>query len=128
MSMAAEEIARVEHVVGSLADENDVDALAFFDRKVDSRLAINSPFLHKMQVRHFVLSQIAPMVLTTGAVVLAVFVRVTWLDLSVFAVMWLLTGLGISAGYHRPLCHRSFKAAQPLRIALNCVASSGAAR
>src|SRR4051812_22309105 len=38
-----------------------------------------------------------------------------WQDLVVFAVMYLLTGLGITVGYHRLFTHRSFQTTRGLR-------------
>jgi len=32
----------------------------------------------------------------------------TWLDWTMFAVLYIVTGLGITVGYHRLLAHRSF--------------------
>jgi stearoyl-CoA desaturase (delta-9 desaturase) len=42
----------------------------------------------------------------------------SWADVVLFAVFYVLTGLGITVGYHRHFTHGSFKAARPLRIAL----------
>lgn len=42
----------------------------------------------------------------------------TWLDIAIGAVMYVVTGLGVTVGYHRHFTHGSFKAKRPLRIAL----------
>jgi stearoyl-CoA desaturase (delta-9 desaturase) len=39
-------------------------------------------------------------------------------DLAVFAFMYLLTGFGVTIGYHRLLTHRAFDAPRPVRYAL----------
>ncbi|MDT3397409.1 hypothetical protein RKE29_12245 [Streptomyces sp. B1866] len=39
-------------------------------------------------------------------------------DLVAFAVMYLVAGIGVSAGYHRLLAHRSFRTGRGVRIAL----------
>jgi stearoyl-CoA desaturase (Delta-9 desaturase) len=39
-------------------------------------------------------------------------------DLLVFAIMYAITGLGITVGFHRLFTHRSFKTVQPIRAAL----------
>jgi stearoyl-CoA desaturase (delta-9 desaturase) len=39
-------------------------------------------------------------------------------DLIAFAVMYVISGLGVSTGYHRLLAHRSFKTYRPLRFVL----------
>ena len=41
-----------------------------------------------------------------------------WTDLGLFAGFYLLTGLGVTVGYHRHFTHRSFKAKRVLRIVL----------
>jgi stearoyl-CoA desaturase (Delta-9 desaturase) len=41
-----------------------------------------------------------------------------WSDIAVFAIMYLLTGLGVTVGFHRLFTHRSFKARTPVRAAL----------
>jgi stearoyl-CoA desaturase (delta-9 desaturase) len=41
-----------------------------------------------------------------------------WTDVVLFAVLYVVTGLGITVGFHRHFTHGSFKARRPLRIAL----------
>src|SRR6478752_10241793 len=41
-----------------------------------------------------------------------------WTDVVLAAVFYVISGLGITVGYHRYFTHGSFKAARPLRIAL----------
>ncbi len=41
-----------------------------------------------------------------------------WADVAIAAVFYVITGLGITVGFHRYFTHGSFKAARPLRIAL----------
>jgi stearoyl-CoA desaturase (delta-9 desaturase) len=38
-----------------------------------------------------------------------------WSDVIVFAVLYLITGLGITVGFHRHLTHRAFKTSRPVR-------------
>ena len=45
-------------------------------------------------------------------------------DLIVFAIVYPLTGLGITVGFHRHLTHRSFKAKQPVRAAFAILGSA----
>jgi stearoyl-CoA desaturase (delta-9 desaturase) len=42
---------------------------------------------------------------------------VGWLDLAVMAVLYVLTGLGITVGYHRLLTHRAFQTSRPVLYA-----------
>ncbi|MEV5706831.1 acyl-CoA desaturase [Actinoallomurus sp. NPDC052274] len=41
-----------------------------------------------------------------------------WSDVAITVVMYTVTGLGVTVGYHRHFTHKSFKAKRPLRIAL----------
>jgi stearoyl-CoA desaturase (delta-9 desaturase) len=41
-----------------------------------------------------------------------------WHDFVVFAVLYVLTGLGITVGFHRHFTHRAFKTSRPVRAAL----------
>lgn len=47
-----------------------------------------------------------------------------WQDLAVFAVMYVLTGFGITVGFHRLFTHRSFKVAAPLRALFGVLGSA----
>lgn len=87
------------------------------------RLAIETPYLHRMQRRHFILFNIIPLIGTIAAIGLAFLHPVGKLDLALFFGMWLLTGLGVSAGYHRLFTHRSYKAATQVRVALAIMGS-----
>jgi len=41
---------------------------------------------------------------------------VTWVELAACAGLWLVTGLSITAGYHRLFSHRSYSASAPVRM------------
>ncbi len=41
-----------------------------------------------------------------------------WTDVAIFAVFYVISGLGITVGFHRYFTHGSFKAKRPLRVAL----------
>ncbi|MHB1809535.1 MAG: acyl-CoA desaturase [Solirubrobacteraceae bacterium] len=47
-----------------------------------------------------------------------------WSDLVVLAILYALTGLGVTVGFHRLFTHRSFKAAAPLRFLLAVLGSA----
>jgi stearoyl-CoA desaturase (delta-9 desaturase) len=47
-----------------------------------------------------------------------------WQDLVVMSVTYLLTGLGITVGYHRLFTHRSFKTGKAVRVALGVLGSA----
>jgi stearoyl-CoA desaturase (delta-9 desaturase) len=48
----------------------------------------------------------------------------TWTDVAISAVLYVISGLGITVGYHRYFTHGSFKAERPLRIALAVAGST----
>ena len=47
-----------------------------------------------------------------------------WPDLVVLAVTYLLTGLGVTVGFHRLFTHRSFKTSAPVRALLGALGSA----
>jgi stearoyl-CoA desaturase (delta-9 desaturase) len=47
-----------------------------------------------------------------------------WSDLIVFAIVYLLTGLGVTVGFHRHLCHRSFQTSRAVRTILAALGSA----
>ncbi|WP_199429688.1 acyl-CoA desaturase [Qaidamihabitans albus] len=66
-------------------------------------------------VKVFVL---APVVAMAAAVPFAWGWGLSWLDIGLGALFFVLSGLGVTVGYHRLFTHGSFKASRPLRIAL----------
>jgi stearoyl-CoA desaturase (delta-9 desaturase) len=59
-------------------------------------------------------SAIAPLAGVVTAVILLWNQAVGWSDLVVFAIMYVIAGLGVSTGYHRLLAHRAFKTYKPI--------------
>ena len=57
---------------------------------------------------------VVPFLAFIAAIVLLWNRIVDWSDLVLFAVMYVLTGLGITVGYHRLLTHRSFMTFKPI--------------
>jgi stearoyl-CoA desaturase (Delta-9 desaturase) len=47
-----------------------------------------------------------------------------WSDVVVFGLMYLVTGLGVTVGFHRLLTHRSFKTSRPLRATFAVLGSA----
>lgn len=85
--------------------------------------AIDSPYIHRIQRRHFFFYNILPIIGTLIAVALAFYVPVGWTAFGIFAVMWLLTGIGVTAGYHRLFAHRCYKTTTPVRVMLAILGS-----
>lgn len=105
-------------------DEND-GILTDPSRK---KKTIDSPFLHSLQLRHFILFDVLPALGTLVAIGLAFFYPVGRIELALLFVMWLLTANGISVGFHRLFTHRSFKAAgwvRALFVISGCMAAQG---
>jgi stearoyl-CoA desaturase (Delta-9 desaturase) len=67
---------------------------------------------------------VVPLVLLGVAAWLAWGGALHWPDLVVLAITYLLTGLGVTVGFHRLFTHRSFKTSQPLRALLAVLGSA----
>ncbi|MCB1117619.1 MAG: acyl-CoA desaturase [Chlamydiia bacterium] len=71
-----------------------------------------------------------PLIATLVAIVRLWNWWVTWPDIAVLIGMYIITGLGITAGYHRMLTHRSFEAPPVIRfifLAMGSMAAEGGA-
>jgi stearoyl-CoA desaturase (delta-9 desaturase) len=64
-----------------------------------------------------------PVIAFVVAIVLLWHEAVGWLDLIVMAVLYVLTGLGITVGYHRLLTHRAFQTSKPIQYAFAILGS-----
>jgi stearoyl-CoA desaturase (delta-9 desaturase) len=73
----------------------------------DNRI-IRSRHLHKIQRRHFVIFDVLPLIGTLVALGLLFYRPIGALEISLFFGMWLITGLGLTVGYHRLFTHRAF--------------------
>jgi stearoyl-CoA desaturase (delta-9 desaturase) len=73
----------------------------------DKRI-IRSRHLHRLQRRHFILFDALPFLGTLIAFGLLFYRPIGALEVSLFFGMWLLTGLGLTVGYHRLFTHRAF--------------------
>ena len=80
--------------------------------------AISSPYLHGLQLRHFLLFDILPFVLTLVAIGLLFVHPLEWADIGLFLFMWLATGLGLTVGYHRLFSHRAFATGSAVSVGL----------
>jgi stearoyl-CoA desaturase (delta-9 desaturase) len=64
-----------------------------------------------------------PFAATIAAIVLLWNSVVSTTDLAILAVMYVLTGLGVTVGFHRMLTHRSFQAPKPIEYAFAALGS-----
>jgi stearoyl-CoA desaturase (delta-9 desaturase) len=78
-------------------------------------LAAPRPTSEHVLVTAFVL---LPLLALVAAVPFAWGWGLSWVDIGLGAVFFVVTGLGVTAGFHRHFTHGSFKAKRPLRIAL----------
>lgn len=67
-----------------------------------------------------------PTVGTVAAIAYAFYDRLTVSDVVLFAVMYVITALGIEAGMHRYFTHRSFDASEPVKVFLGVAGSMAA--
>ncbi len=71
---------------------------------------------------------VGPLIGTIWAMVLLWQDWINWTDLALFVVLYFLTGMGITAGFHRLLTHSSFETPAPVRatfMILGCMAGQG---
>lgn len=87
------------------------------------RKVVSNPYIHRLQRRHFLLFDILPIVGTAGAFAFLAVHPFGATELVLLLSMWLLTGLGVTVGYHRLFTHRTFKAA-PSVVAVLAVLGS----
>jgi stearoyl-CoA desaturase (delta-9 desaturase) len=86
----------------------------------------SSPLFHRAQRIHFALFDVAPTLGTMAALALIPWLPPRPVDLALFAVFWLGTGLGLSVGFHRLFSHRAFTTSQPVAVALVVMGSMAA--
>lgn len=85
------------------------------DAKQRDRTAISSPYLHKMQRRHFMLFDLLPFVGTILALVLLTVHPIGWVEIGLFTAFFFLTGFGLTVGFHRLFTHRAARSSLPYR-------------
>jgi stearoyl-CoA desaturase (Delta-9 desaturase) len=77
----------------------------------------------KLEKRVNLLAVVLPFAGTLAAIVLLWNSVVSATDLAILAVMYVLTGLGVTVGFHRMLTHRSFQARTPVEYAFAVLGS-----
>ncbi|MFI5606916.1 acyl-CoA desaturase [Amycolatopsis sp. NPDC051903] len=115
--MSAEELTPVS------PDEEFPDPSGVSERPGPRRKVLSSPYLHKLQRRHFLLFDILPIVGTAAALAFLAVRPLGLTDVVLLFVMWLLTGLAVTVGYHRLFTHRTFKAARSVTVVLAVLGS-----
>src|SRR5260221_14441719 len=85
--------------------------------------------LHNLQLRHFILFDVLPFVGTLVALGMLFYRPIGAGDIGLFFGMWLVTGLGLTVGYHRLFTHSAFAtsvAVSSLLIVMGSMAGRGA--
>ena len=75
------------------------------------------------RIHFFSLAASAGNVLFLGAIVHFWGHGVSWLDLGLMVFFYVITGLGITVGYHRMLTHRAFQTSKPVEYAFAVLGS-----
>ncbi len=84
---------------------------------------ISNAYLHRLQRRHFLLFDILPIIGTVEAFAFLAVHPFGVTELVLLVSLWLVTGLGVTVGYHRLFTHRTFKAAPSVEVALAVLGS-----
>ncbi|QIZ38702.1 fatty acid desaturase [Saccharopolyspora sp. ASAGF58] len=93
--------------------DNDVESTeddTGISRQEPRRKTISNAYVHRLQRRHFLLFDVLPIFGTVAAFAFLAVHPFGTPELVLLLAMWVVTGLGISVGYHRLFTHRSFKA------------------
>lgn len=87
-----------------------------------------SPTLQRVEKAGILLAVTLPFLATLYAIVLLWNRMVSWTDIALMLSLYIVSGLGITMGFHRMLVHRSFEAHPVLRfilLACGCLALEG---
>lgn len=103
-----------------------ISVLSPADAKQRDRTAISSPYLHKMQRRHFMLFDVLPFAGTVVALALLAVHPIGGVEIGLFTAFFFLTGFGLTVGFHRLFTHRAFKAKTAVRVALTILGDMAA--
>jgi stearoyl-CoA desaturase (delta-9 desaturase) len=88
------------------------------EQRADAARAVDDPTLHRLQRRHFIYFDAMPFVGTLAALGLLAVRPIGVPELVAFLAMWFVTGLGMTAGYHRLFAHKSYRAGAGVRTML----------
>ncbi len=78
------------------------------------------------QRRHFLLFDVVPSIAAIASIPVLWHIGLSWVGISLFAIMWVLNLIGIEVGYHRLFSHGAFEASPRVRAALVILGSMGA--
>ena len=95
-------------------------------RPVTPSITVENPGIQRAQRRIAMAVIWVPFLGTMSAIGLMFVFPIGWIEVSLFAVMYVLTSLGITVGFHRHFAHRAFKAAPGMRVFLGVAGSMAA--
>lgn len=90
---------------------------------IASAVVVDDPRLMRYQRLHAWALLVLPTLATVAAVALAWRDGIGAFEITVFGVLYVLTFLGITLGYHRLCSHRAYEAAAPFRLVLGILGS-----
>lgn len=114
MSLKTENIS-----VNSISDKTGIDSSK-------PSKTISSKYLRNLQLRHFILYDVLSGLGSFIAIALLWKMQIGIIEITLFVIMWILTGLGVTVGYHRLFTHRSFKTNATIRVLLAILGSMAA--
>ncbi len=92
----------------------------------DTQMTMRDPKLQAQQKRLALAAIVIPFLGTIAAIVLAFWTGIGWVEISLLVVMYALTTLGATVGFHRYFAHRAFEAHPAVRDALAILGSMAA--
>jgi len=98
------------------------------DIRIERHITVENAQLQAMQKRLALATMVIPFLGTVAAVALTFYRPITALDISLLAIMYTLTTIGVTVGFHRLFAHNSFKAVPALKVALGilgCMSAQG---
>src|SRR5689334_21649764 len=90
-----------------------------------SQKQLEKPLNEKMFV---LLGVVGPLIATVYAIAQLWQRYVNWSDIALLFVFYLISGLGITVGFHRMLTHKSFETSKPIKalfLIIGCMAWEG---
>src|SRR5450432_801609 len=84
---------------------------------------IESPYIHAIQLKHFLVFDVLPLLTVLSLPLYFQYLVSGWFEVGLCVLFWLITGIGITGGYHRLFTHRSFQCARPLQAILAITAA-----
>lgn len=89
-------------------------------------MAKRSRNIEKLDLQFAYVTSYSPLVLTILAFALIPYgFAVTWIEITLFLVMYVLVMIGLEVGYHRYFSHHPFVASRPVKIGLAILGSMG---